>query len=209
MRLTSLVLPSLVTLPLALVACGGDDGGEGGSGLTCASVPACHTAAVAAVRACVPAPTLTLVPDAPMSGVIDGLACTGTDVRVAFSPFSASPTGTVPLPSSVTLTTSGAPCAELSSGTGTITDGSGASRSYTLSTITLPDGGEVEVSRFADGSLTVSCGAGTEATARAGALDSCPDAVVTHEVTRNADVTQIGVDLIDAAGARAALFACQ
>jgi len=208
MRLTSIALTTLVTLPLALVGCGGDDGGEGGSSLTCASVPACHTAAVAAVRACVTAPALTLVPDAPMSGVIDGLACTGTDVRVAFSPFSASPTGTVPLPWSVTRTGRGAPGAGLGSGTGTITDAAGT-RSYTLSTITLPDGAEVEVSRFADGSLTVSCGPGEEVTARAGALDSCPGAVVTHEVTRNADVTQIGVDLIDAAGTRAALFACQ
>lgn len=209
-------LALLFAVALSLVSCGGastgTDGGTSPDGtFGCSSVPTCYSEALAAAKACVPAPALTLVPVTPSSGVIDGLTCTSSGVDVAFSTFSASQTGTVPLPSGVTLKTSSTTCAVLGSGKGTTTDGqTGAMRSFTFTSFKVGTNPTVQVSRYADGAFTIQCGpsARDEVTAAAGALDGCPDAVQTHRVVRNADASQMGVEWVNAAGTASTLFTC-
>jgi len=189
--------------------CGG--GGSGEPTFQCDGVPGCYQDALAALRDCVPTAQLTLVPVTPMSGVVDGLTCVGGDLEVAFSAFSESPSGTVPVPSGVTLTLAGSRCGALGSGTGVRTDADGNSRSFELSSLAMTGIDEVDLERYPDGELGVNCSPPTGDTvfAPAGALAGCPDAVLFHEVVRNADITQIGVDLVDAAGGRTSLFSCQ
>lgn len=213
----SCVLAAPLLAAAALVACGG--GGSTGTdgGMTpdgtfgCSSVPSCYADALAATKACVPAPALTLVPVTPSSGVIDGLTCTSSGVDVAFSTFSASQGGTVPLPSGVTLKTGSTTCAVLGSGKGTSTDGqTGTTRSFTFTSFKVGTNPTVQVSRYDDGSFTIQCGpsARDEVTAAAGALGACPDAVQTHRVVRNADASQMGVEWVNAAGTASTLFTC-
>jgi hypothetical protein len=195
---------------LVVAGCGGG-GSDAGPSFQCSTVPACYTEAVTALRACVTTPALTLMRVAPMSGTINGLTCTATGVTVAFSTFSSSPTGTVPLPSTVTISSGGAFCGELKSGTGTRTDHNGATMTYALSTIRVGTSGEVAVETYEDGSIGVNCtppSSQGEVIAPAGALDSCPGAVVAHKVVRNDMITHMGVDLVDASGGSVALFAC-
>jgi hypothetical protein len=205
------ILPLLAACSLSLVAGCGDDSGDGGPSFACSSVPACHTDAVAALRACISAPALTLMPVGAMSGVVTGLTCRTAPTSVAFSPFSSSPTGTVPLPSTVTITSGGAFCAELTSGNGTRTDNTGAAVTYELSTIRAGAGAEISVETYADGTIRMNCSPPStreEVVASAGALDSCPGSVMAHEVVRNANFTHMGVDLLDVSAARTTLFAC-
>lgn len=209
-------LAGLVAVSVPFFACGGaspsTDGGTNPDGaFGCSSVPSCASNALGALRACVPAPGLTLVPVAPSSGVIDGLTCTSSGLDVAFSTFSASQSGTVPLPSTTTLKKGdGTTCAVLGTGKGTITDGqSGTMRSYTFSSVRIGAEPEVKLIRYADGALAISCDpTSDEVTAAAGALDACPDAVQAPQVVRNADASHMGVDLVNAAGTASALFTC-
>jgi len=192
----------------AAASCGGESDGDS---LSCNTIPACYTEALDQLRACVPGAALTLMPVAPMSGVIDGLTCESGDTQVEFSPFSASSTGTVPIPSTVTIRSGGASCIELGSGTGTTTDGSGNSRQFTVFTMTTPAGGEVEIHRYDDGAVTVNCSppsSQTEVVASAGALSSCPDAILVASVQRNDDASHMDVELLDLEDASSALFAC-
>jgi hypothetical protein len=192
--------------------CSDGDAGPASSGstLACGNVPACYTDALAAVKACVAAPALSLGPVAAASGVIDGLTCSSIGLAVSFSSFSEQPTGIVPVPSTVTLTTAGTTCAVLGSGNGTKTDSAGNVSHFSVSTIGFGGAGKIEIDRYDDGSIAVSCSTvGPEDFVSApGALDSCPDAVATPVVVRDEAVTHMGVDLVDAKGAHSTLFTC-
>lgn len=214
--MTRALLAGLVAVAVPLLACGGaspsTDGGANPDGtFGCSSVPSCYSNALGALKACVPAPGLTLVPVAPSSGVIDGLTCTSSGLDVAFSSFSASQTGTVPLPSTTTLKKAdGSTCAVLGTGKGSTTDGqTGTTRSFTFSSVRIGAEPEVKLYRYQDGAFALQCGGpSSELTAASGTLDACPDALQSPQVVRNADASHMGVDLVNVASTASALFTC-
>jgi hypothetical protein len=211
-RLLRLIACFAAAASAIFTGCSDGDAGpaSSGSSLACGNVPACYTTALAAVKACVAAPALSLVPVAAASGVIDGLTCSSSGLAVLFSRLSEQPTGTVPQPSTVTLTTAGTTCAVLGSGNGTKTESAGTVSSFAVSTIGFGGARKIEIDRYQDGSIDVYCSlVATEGfSAAPGALDSCPDALATPQVVRDDAVTHMGVDLVDAKGSHSILFTC-
>ncbi|MEW5741991.1 MAG: hypothetical protein AB1938_23955 [Myxococcota bacterium] len=199
----------LLAVSVVLAGCGGGGTPPPDSNFTCSSVPTCYSDALAALKACVPNPALTLNPVTPNSGVIDGLTCTAGPLTVAFSTFSERPTGTVPLPSGVTFRTSGADCAVVGRGVGSSTSG-GATRNFEFASIKGNAPQPVHVRTYSDGTIGIACSQfGDEVTAAPGTLSACPTAVIVPKVTRNDAVTQMGMDLVDVSGAKTVLFTCQ
>lgn len=190
---------------LAVTACGGDDGTS--NSLSCDLIPTCYADAVTALRACVDTPALTLGTPMNNSGVVDGLMCTGGDLTIGFSSFSYSATGTVPLPSTTTITKGGFLCAEIKQSTGTHSS-NGSTLSFRQTTIEIPGATEsVAVNRYDDATIGVECGP-AEITASPGSLSSCATQLVSADLTRDDMITMMGVDLVDAADTRSTLFTC-
>ena len=204
---SSSLLPLLI---LAIGACGGDDSDARGEIIGCSSVPACYTDALEVLQACVPASAFTLVPVSPNSGVVDGLTCTAGETTLAFSAFSASPTGTVPVPSGVTISNATGQCAELGSGTGTLTISGGESYSYLLSEIRLA-ADTVGIKKYADGAMGIECSSNPQADYVLTASDAaaCPTAVVFPVVSRNDDFTRMAAGLEAGDGGTESLFVCE
>lgn len=206
------LLPSLsLALCSLCLACG--DSGDGSPPLGyensfgCESVPACYTTALAALRQCVGTDPLTLGPPNVNSGVAKGASCTGGDVIVSFSDFGEKAPST---PSKVTITKGGSPCMILGRGTGTLSGKEIPETQYTLVYMESPDGSEVKIKLFEDGVVGVECGGRDRYAAAAGALASCPQSVLRTKTTRDENITELGVDLIDLADAKVeTLFSCQ
>ena len=194
---------------LALVGRGGGDGDGAGSGVSCDAVPACVTEAVTALEACVTTPTLAMSTPVNNSGVVDNLRCTGGDLTVALSTFSFSATGTVPLPSTINLTTVGTLCAVVHRSNGTTTDRDGNTKTFEVGTIGRPGAEAVSINTYANGDIGMQCGGRpTEVIASAGALASCAAKVRTPRMVRDAAITMMNMQLLNAAGASADLFTC-
>ncbi|MGE3547487.1 MAG: hypothetical protein AB7L28_26415 [Kofleriaceae bacterium] len=202
-------LQRIVAAAAAILAgCGGSD--SGGDGLGCGDeVPQCLTDAIAALRACVATPDLALGTPVNNSGVVENLGCTGADLTVAFSTFSYNPFGTVPIPSSTTLTVAGTTCAEIELGTGTSTS-DGTTRSFELVAIERPGAERVQINRYDGGELGVQCGGSpsSELEASASALAAGPEAYVAPDVVRDDAITMMSVQLVDPAGGATALLTC-
>jgi hypothetical protein len=209
---TALTRSSSLQLLLILVigACGGDDTDDRGEIIGCSGVPACYTDALAVLQACVPTNTFTLVPVSPSSGVVDGLTCTAGETTLAFSTFSASPTGTVPVPSGVTISNATGQCAELGSGSGTLTISGGESYSYELSEMRLATE-TVGIKKYADGAIAIACSSNAQSDYVLTASDvaACPTAVVFPALSRNDDFTRMAADLEAGDGAAESLFVCE
>jgi len=206
---------TLSVLGLLLGACGDDGSASGGPlgyahALDCASVPACYTDALKALRQCVSSASLAMAAPKIGSGVVDGATCSATDLTVSFSSFSEKSTGIVPTPSSATIQAKGATCATLGWGTGQHTDGkTGTVTRFTTFTIKRSTG-DVTVSTYENGVVGVSCGSGSADGygAAAGALASCPKVVLSGKVTRDDAITKLTVELLDQASASETLFTC-
>jgi len=200
-----------IAMFLLFTACGDDGGGGGGGGggLSCSSKPACLTEAIAALQACVATPTLTLGTPTNNSGVVENLRCMGGDLVVGFSTFSFSPGGTVPLPSSTTLTVGGTRCADIGRGTGTSMMG-GTTRSFDFAEIEIPGAAPVTINTYDNGDIGVQCGdsRSEEVTASGASLAACGEDFASPTVVRNDAITMMGVELVEPAGASTPLFTC-
>jgi hypothetical protein len=183
--------------------CSGDDSSD----LTCGAIPKCYQDAVVALRACVASPSLTLGTPTNNSGVVENLMCSGTNQSVAFSTFSFSPNGTVPLPSSTTLSLGGATCATVKRSEGVKEMGDGT-KQFVAATIEIPGAAEiVTVNRYNDNTVGIECGP-TEVTAAGSSLTSCAAQILSPVVMRDDAITTMTMELIDMAGASTTLFAC-
>ncbi|MDB4960535.1 MAG: hypothetical protein JWP01_534 [Myxococcales bacterium] len=81
---------------------------------------------------------------------------------------------------------------------------------FEVSTIRAGTSGEVAVTTYEDGSISVNCSPPSsqgEVSAPAGSLASCPGAVVSHRVDRDDAITRMGVNLIGPNHAET-LFTC-
>jgi hypothetical protein len=157
---------------LLFCACGSSNGNGNGDGVDCDSIPACYTDAVTALKACVDEPALTVSGGTVNSGVVQGRQCTGGTTTVSFSDYSERPTGTVPIPSRITIESGGAPCAELSRVSG--------SRSGT--SIERPGEDDVFVGWW-EGGRSVDCGPGY--IVDTADLAACPEAIQLPEAQRD------------------------
>jgi hypothetical protein len=208
--------PLVLMLTACLVSACSDGGSDAPplgyeSSFDCGSVPSCYDTALMALRQCVGTDPLTFGPPTINSGVAKGANCTGGEVVISFSDFSEKATGTVPTPSKVTITRSGALCMTLGRGTGTLSGANIPATKYTLFYLRSPDGSEVKIKSFEDGVVAVECPSGRDRyAAGAGALAACPKSVLRGEVTRDDTITTLGVDLVDLEGASSeTLFSCK
>ena len=200
-----LLIAAISSLPL-LQGCGADEDDLRGTRISCDTIPSCYTEAITTLNACVPQSALDLGSVSVNSGVVDGLRCSGGEVGVSFSAFSTNPNGTVPIPSGVTITSTGAVCAVLSFGSGTFSSGSD-STTYELATIN--DGVTVvTLQSYDDGAVGVSC-EDEDLLLSGGQAADCPAAILFPSVQRDDDITRMSVELIDRSGAGEALFICE
>jgi hypothetical protein len=176
-----------LVIVVVLGACSDDEVG-GGGGAICDAVRSCVVDAVAALEACAPVAALTLGTPTNTSGTVNNLMCTGGEQTVAFSTFSFSATGTVPLPSTITLSTAGA-------------------MDFESSIIERPDAAPVRINKYANGDFGVECDM-VEPVASPSMLASCATQLQRPVIERNADITLMKMQLADAAGASVDLFAC-
>jgi hypothetical protein len=202
------LIAAICSLPL-LQGCSSDgDDDLRGTSISCDAIPSCYTDAMAALKACVPQSALELGPVLENSGVVDGLRCSGGDVGVTFSAFTTNPNGTVPIPSGVTITESGAPCAVLGFGTGSFS-GESETSTYDLATIEYGTT-EVTVRSYDDGALAVECqDQDQELLLSASQAAECPAAILFPSVQREDDITRMSVELIDSSGTSEDLFVCE
>jgi hypothetical protein len=114
------------------------------------------------------------------------------------------------VPSGVTISNATGQCAELGSGTGTLTISGGESYSYVLSEIRLATE-TVGIKRYTDGVIGIECSSNpqTDYVLTASDVAACPTAVVFPTVSRNDDFSRMAADLVAGDGAAESLFVCE
>ncbi len=187
---TFLLSTILVIFGPWLAACGGGD--DDGSGVGCESIPTCYSEALDDLKACMSVSALTISGGTVNSGVVQGRECSAETTMVAFSDYSASATGTVPISSRVSIYTDGELCAELSRVSG----------SKTGTTIIRPGQEDVFVGWWPGGRF-IECGPGY--LIETADLAECPEAVQLPEVERD----PLAVRFRDADDSYTDLFVCQ